>query len=133
MSTLIFRTMAPALFAIMMLLSLIVLLRGHNEPGGGFIGGLIASAAIALLGMAWGPERTRRALRVPPLAIAASGLMLAVLAGLAALPLGLPFLTGLWAPGKLVSTPMLFDTGVYLVVIGSLSAMALALEEGGRL
>lgn len=130
MSTLIFRTIAPLLIGIMALISLLVFLRGHNEPGGGFIGGLIAAAAFALHGMAFGPHATRRTLRFPPLALAASGLMLSILSGLLALPLGLPFLTGLWPAGVPVSSPMLFDFGVYLVVLGSVTAIALALEEG---
>ena len=49
MNTLIFRTMAPFLTVLMLVFSVFVLLRGHNEPGGGFIGGLIAASAIAHL------------------------------------------------------------------------------------
>jgi len=128
MNTLIFRTIAPLLTVVMLVFSVFVLLRGHNEPGGGFIGGLIAAAAIALYGIARGPEATRRALRIEPMALAAVGLVLAALSGLVSLPLDLPFLTGLWS--ATVSTPMVFDIGVYLVVFGVLSALALGLEGG---
>ena len=54
MRTLIFRTTAPYLTALMLLFSIFVLLRGHNEPGGGFIGGLIAVSAFAIYGIAFG-------------------------------------------------------------------------------
>jgi len=132
MNTLIFRTIAPLLTVVMLVFSAFVLLRGHNEPGGGFIGGLIAAAAIAVYGIAVGPEAARHALRVDPIALAAVGLMLATLAGMLSLPFELPFLTGLWGDwrGVTVSTPMVFDIGVYLVVFGVLSAIALGLENG---
>ena len=48
MNSLIFRTIAPLLTAVMLVFSVFVLLRGHNEPGGGFIGGLIAASALTI-------------------------------------------------------------------------------------
>ena len=132
MNTLIFRTIAPLLTVVMLVFSVFVLLRGHNEPGGGFIGGLIAAAAIAIYGIAMGPAAALRALRVEPMALAALGLGLAVLAGMLSLPFDLPFLSGLWGEwfGITVSTPLVFDIGVYLVVFGTLSAVTLGLEDG---
>ena len=131
MNTLIFRTAAPLLVVVMLLFSVFITLRGHNDPGGGFIGGLIAASAIAIYGMAAGPEAARNAMRVDPLALAGFGVVLAILAGLLSLPFDLPFLTGLWGEigGVAVSTPMVFDIGVYFVVFGSISAVALALED----
>jgi multicomponent Na+:H+ antiporter subunit B len=135
MNTLIFRTIAPLLVVVMLVFSVFVTLRGHNEPGGGFIGGLIAASAIAIYGMAVGAEATRRAMRVDPLAVAGFGVVLAACAGLLSLPFDLPFLTGLWGDigGVDISTPMIFDIGVYFVVLGTISAVALGLEddEGG--
>lgn len=132
MNTLIFRTVAPLLTVVMLVFSVFVLLRGHNEPGGGFIGGLIAAAAIAIYGIAMGPAAAQRALRVEPMALAGMGLGLAVLAGMLSLPFDLPFLSGLWGEwfGVTVSTPLVFDIGVYLVVFGTLSAVTLGLEDG---
>jgi multicomponent Na+:H+ antiporter subunit B len=52
-----------------------VLLRGHNEPGGGFIGGLIGASALSIYGIAYGVAAVRRALRFHPMAIAAFGLL----------------------------------------------------------
>jgi multicomponent Na+:H+ antiporter subunit B len=135
MNTVIFRTIAPALTAIMLVFSVFVLLRGHNEPGGGFIGGLIAASAVAIYGIAAGVEEVRNALRVDPLSIAGFGLLLAGAAGLLSLGYDVPFLTGIWSSFTIdnvrvdVSTPMVFDIGVYLVVLGTISAIALALEE----
>jgi len=131
MSTLIFRTMAPIIALVMVLFSLVILLRGHNDPGGGFIGGLIAASAAALYGMAFGVGAVRRKLRVDPLAVAGSGVLLALVAGLLSLFAGVPFLTGLWLPANLFGVPGLFDIGVYLVVFGTLTAVALALEDEG--
>lgn len=135
MSTLIFRTIAPYLSALMVLFSIFVLLRGHNEPGGGFIGGLIAASAIAIYGIAYGVDTVRRAIYIDPNALAGFGLLAAALAGLSAVFAGKPFLTGLWflpLIGEVelpLSTVLVFDIGVYLVVVGSVASIALALEE----
>ena len=135
MRTLIFRTIAPALTSLMLLFSVFVLLRGHNDPGGGFIGGLIAVAAVAIYGIAFGVAAARRALHFHPLAFSGAGLLLSTASGLVSLASGVPFLTGIWWNFRLLgseidlSTVMAFDIGVYLVVLGSLSSVALALEE----
>ncbi|KQZ63143.1 cation:proton antiporter [Rhizobium sp. Root149] len=135
MNTLIFRTVAPFLTALMIVFSIFVLLRGHNEPGGGFIGGLIAASAFAIYGIAYGVAAVRRALWFHPLSIAGAGLMLAVVSGLISAFAGVPFMTGLWIYPHLfgvevpLATVMSFDIGVYLVVVGSITSIALALEE----
>ncbi|WP_377295313.1 Na+/H+ antiporter subunit B [Rhizobium sp. SG2393] len=135
MNTLIFRTVAPFLTALMLLFSVFVLLRGHNEPGGGFIGGLIAVSALSIYGIAFGVVALRRAIVLNPLTIAGIGLVLSTLAGLVSLAAGVPFMTGLWIEPSLLgvtvplSTVMLFDIGVYLVVIGGIGAIAMTLEE----
>jgi multicomponent Na+:H+ antiporter subunit B len=135
MNTLIFRTAVPLLVPLMVVFSLFVLLRGHNEPGGGFIGGLIAASAIAILGMAFGVPETRRALRVDPIAVAGFGVFISAFSGLPSLAYDLPFMTSLWSFFHLgeteiaLSTPMVFDIGVYCVVLGAVSAIALALED----
>lgn len=136
MTSLIFRTIAPLLVVVMLVFSVFVMLRGHNEPGGGFIGGLIAASAIAIYGMAAGPVAVRAALKVDPLGIAGFGVLIAGLSGLLSLVYDVPFLTGIWGFFDLwgaevaISTPMVFDIGVYFVVLGTISAVALGLEEG---
>lgn len=138
MNTVIFRTAAPYLTSLMVLFSVFVLLRGHNEPGGGFIGGLIAASAFAIYGIANGVSPVRRALRFHPMAIAGFGLFLAAASGVVSIFFQVPFLTGLWTKVHVLdipidlSTPLFFDIGVYLVVLGSLTSIALALEERER-
>lgn len=132
MSTLIFRTMARLVAIVMIVFSLYILLRGHNEPGGGFIGGLIAASAIALFAMAHGVGRVRQVLRVNPIAIAGAGVVLAALSGVLSALTGQSYLTGLWLPAYAFGTPGLFDIGVYFAVVGTLVAIALALEDDGE-
>lgn len=135
MNTIIFRTVAPFITALMLIYSIFVLLRGHNEPGGGFIGGLIAASAIAIFGISNGVAPVRRAIRFDPMSYAGLGLFLGALAGIPSYFSGVPFLTGLWIYPVLfeqeiaLSTPLIFDIGVFLVVFGSLSSIALTLEE----
>jgi multicomponent Na+:H+ antiporter subunit B len=136
MNTVIFRTISPYLAALMIVFSIFVLLRGHNEPGGGFIGGLIAASSIAIYGIAAGVSEVRKALIFHPITFAGFGVFLAGLSGFLSLFAEVPFLMGLWLFLELsdgselaLSTPMLFDIGVYFVVLGAISTIALALEE----
>ena len=135
MRTLIFRTVAPYLTSLMVLFSIFVLLRGHNEPGGGFIGGLIAASAFAIYGIACGVSPVRRALYFHPMAISGSGLLVSALSGVVSLFKEMPFLTGQWTEIHVLGVPVaistvtFFDIGVYLVVVGSITSIALALEE----
>ena len=135
MRTVIFRTIAPYLSALMVLYSVFVLLRGHNEPGGGFIGGLIAASALAIFGIACGVAAVRRAIIVHPMSLAGFGLFISALSGVVSLFTNQPFMTSQWWQLDLftvhvkLSTPLIFDIGVYLVVVGAISSTALALEE----
>ena len=135
MNSLILRTAAPSLVGLTALFSIYVLLRGHNEPGGGFIGGLIGASSLAILVIADGANTVRRVLKVSPLAIAGLGLAISAGSGLLSLATLQPFLSGLWrlpefAPkAKVFSTVVSFDIGVYLVVVGTVTEIVLALEE----
>jgi multicomponent Na+:H+ antiporter subunit B len=130
MKSVILRTLAPFITLLMFAFSVFVTLRGHNSPGGGFIGGLLAASGIALYAIAFGVEPTRRLLRIHPLSIAASGLIFSAASGLVSALYGVPYMTGLWFDiGIDVSTVMSFDIGVYLVVTGAFSSILLALEE----
>lgn len=127
------RQIAP-LLAIM---SLIVLYRGHNLPGGGFIGGLIAASSILLLLLASGLDGVRRILRFDPHLLLGLGLAIAAGSGLFAWFRGEPFMTGLWLPSISLpllgtvhlGTPLLFDVGVYLTVVGFTLTATLALAD----
>ncbi len=114
-------------------MSLLVLLRGHNEPGGGFIGGLLAAAGFVVYGLAFGAEPARRLLRISPVTLLSAGLLLAAGSGIPALFTRRPFMTGLWW-GQLLQlgkfgTVLLFDVGVYLVVLGAISYLLLGLLD----
>ena len=126
----IFRTAARLLMPLLLLFSVFLLLRGHNEPGGGFVGGLVAASAFALYGLAFGVQRARHALLVKPLTLLGTGLLIALVSGLPAVLRGQPFLTALWASGPVaVGTPALFDLGVFLVVAGVVLMMIFTLAE----
>ena len=135
MNTVIFRTIAPLIVATMLVFSIYVCLRGHNEPGGGFIGGLIAASAIAVLGMSSSAAQARKALYFDPLSIAGFGVLLAGLTGLISIFNDNPFMTSIWLYLELgeatvpLSTPLFFDIGVYLVVFGTIASIALGLES----
>jgi multicomponent Na+:H+ antiporter subunit B len=119
---------------LLLLFSIFLLHRGHNEPGGGFVGGLVASAAFALYTIAYSVHDARRALRVNPRTLIAVGLLTATVSGVVGLLAGEAFLTGLWstfsvpAVGKL-GTPLLFDVGVYLTVLGVTLTIVFVLAE----
>lgn len=134
-SMILFNT-AKLLSPLLLACSLLALLRGHNAPGGGFVGGLLAAAAFALRMISSGPAAARRALRVRPHVLAGVGLLAALVSGIPALLAGQPLLTGRWAGfavplvGEVkLSTVLLFDAGVYLVVLGSVLLMVFTLAE----
>lgn len=137
MNSLILTTATRLIVAILLLFSVFMLLRGHNEPGGGFIGGLIGATGFVMFAIACGTAEARAALRVRPQQIAAAGLGVAALAGLGSGLLGDPLFTGEWIfigaseddHGLGLSTVLLFDIGVYLVVMGGILTLVFALEE----
>lgn len=133
MTSLILRTATRLLLPLLLLFSIFLLLRGHNEPGGGFVGGLVAASGFILYGIAYDEAAARRALYARPRRLIATGLALALGSGLLALALGRPMLTGIWfsLPGTAVEigTPLIFDLGVYLAVLGVAVEIVLTLAE----
>jgi multicomponent Na+:H+ antiporter subunit B len=136
MIDIILRTATRFLITLLLLFSIFLLLRGHNEPGGGFVGGLVAASAFALYGIAYDPGATRRALRFDPRSFIGVGLLVAVLSGMVAFLFNQPFLTGKWGyvgvPGLFeieLGTPLFFDIGVFLVVMGITLTIILSLAE----
>lgn len=114
-----------ATFHTVLLFSLFLLFSGHNAPGGGFVGGLVAGAAFMLRYLAGGADEVDRAEPLAPEVLLGSGLLLAVLTGTASLVLGGEFLESAYRTsdvpvlGKVAVTSVLvFDIGVYLVVVG---------------
>jgi multicomponent Na+:H+ antiporter subunit B len=137
MNSIILRAGTRYLAGLLILFSVYMLLRGHNEPGGGFIGGLIGAIAFVLYAIACGTAAARRALRVLPQTVAMVGLGISLLAGLAAAPFAEPLFSGQWLfvggseteKGLPLSTVLVFDIGVYLVVFGSVLTLVFAMEE----
>lgn len=123
MITPILKTAIRLLMPLFMIFSLYLLFRGHNEPGGGFIGGLIAAIGFVFHALAYDSDTTLRVFRLNPTFLIALGLLLALVSGLMGMFAGYPFMKALWADFYLPiigrpGTPILFDLGVYLVVIG---------------
>lgn len=135
MPSFILRAANRLLVGLILVFSVYLLLRGHNAPGGGFSAALVAATGFALFAIAEGPQPVRRALRIDPLVLVAWGLLLAIGSGLLAVVAGEPFLTGLWWPTDAlagtpaVGTPLVFDVGVFLVVLGTILTLVLHLEE----
>lgn len=117
-------------FHVLLVVSVYLLFAGHNQPGGGFVGGLVAASACALRMATAGPSELRRSVRVRPMVLLGGGLVVASVSGLAAL----------WDGGQLLqtrylefdfpiigaasmSTAFFFDLGVYLLVLGSMLAV----------
>lgn len=135
-ATVILATTARFLLPLLLLFSIFLLAVGHNEPGGGFVGGLVAASAFALYAIAYGVESARRLIRVDLRALAGIGLAAIGASALAGPLRGQPLLTGRWwtvalpGPGTLdLGTPLLFDVGVYLVVVGTVLTILLTLAE----
>jgi len=136
MPSLILKTATRLLVGLILTFAVYLLLRGHNAPGGGFSGALVAGTAFALFAIVEGPAVVRRAIRLAPLHIAMGGLGLAVASGLVGAFIGRPFLTGIWwiwQPGQphelAIGTPLFFDIGVFFAVLGTILTLILALEE----
>ncbi len=134
MNTIIFKTASAYLLPLLLLFSIFILLRGHYLPGGGFVGGLIASIAFVIHLFANGLDKTRTIIRVDPKLFIPIGLLVAFLSGTAPLLNGQPFMTGLWMEDPLpvigmVGSALFFDTGVYLVVIGVTLTIIFSITE----
>jgi multicomponent Na+:H+ antiporter subunit A len=133
--SLVLRTAARLLLVLLLVTALFMLWRGHNEPGGGFIGGLFAASALTLYLLAFRRAATERLLRVAPRLGLPVGLALAVTSGLVGVGLaGAPFLTGQWTTvgGLKLGTPLLFDVGVFLVVVSFTLTIVLALDRAAE-
>jgi multicomponent K+:H+ antiporter subunit A len=114
------------LLPLALMVSVYIFLRGHNDPGGGFIAGLITAVALIIQYLASGIDWTQRRLGLAFQPIIGAGLLIAGLTGLASWLFGLPFLTGgiahqhLPLIGELhLASAIAFDLGVYLTVVGA--------------
>jgi len=129
MNSIILKTAAKYLLILILLFSLWVLFRGHNAPGGGFIGGLMAGSAFSLHLIAYGIQTLKRLLLIElPIALGA-GLLCMIGSGLIGLLYGKPFLKSIWISGIKFGTPTLFDIGIYLIIVTSILLVIYVLEE----
>ena len=135
MTSSILRTATRLLMPLLLLFALFLLFRGHNEPGGGFVGGLVVAAAFILYAIAYGVDPARRALLVDPSSLLGVGLLVALGSGIPPLLRGQPFLTALWTTvGRdqfaiAIGTPLVFDVGVFFAVVGVVLTIVFTLAD----
>lgn len=135
MNSLILRTATRLLFGLLLMFSVFLFFRGHNEPGGGFIGGLIGASAFVLFAIAFGVEKSKEILHFSPRVLLGWGLLFGAGSGIISMVLGVPFLTGVWTFPTVfgyelhLGSPLIFDIGVYLVVVGFTLGAIFSLEE----
>ena len=132
MNSVIFSTVSRPLFWLMLAVSVLILFRGHDEPGGGFGGGLVAALAVTIVALADGVPAARRRLRAHPVVMIGAGVFMAAVSGLPGLFVDGSFLAHQWlhfSGGFKVGTTMVYDLGVYLVVMGGMLALVFRLYE----
>jgi multisubunit Na+/H+ antiporter MnhB subunit len=136
MHSLILKVATRLLAGLILVFAVYLLFRGHNAPGGGFAAALVAGTGFSLIAISDGPRTVRSAIRIDPRRIAMIGLGTAIASGLPGVFTGEPFLTGLWgsfsagASSTLaIGTPLFFDIGVFMAVLGTILTLVLALEE----
>jgi multicomponent Na+:H+ antiporter subunit B len=135
MTSTILQTATRVLMPLLLLFAVFLLLRGHNQPGGGFVGGLVVASSFVLYSIAFGVDAARRALLVRPGTLLGVGPLVAVTSGVPAVITGQPFMTALWTEVPLgrsavaLGTPLVFDVGVFLAVIGVVLTIVFTLTE----
>ena len=126
----------PLLYWLILTAAVWILLRGHNAPGGGFIGGLVALAATSAQAITLGVASAARWMPLAPMPLAVTGVTVTLFSGLPATLLSQPYLTHLWWTLPLgfielpLSTVLLFDIGVFCTVWGALAGYVFALLRG---
>jgi multisubunit Na+/H+ antiporter MnhB subunit len=135
MTSTILQTATRVLMPLLLLFAVFLLLRGHNQPGGGFVGGLVVASSFVLYSIAFGVDAARRAILIRPGALLGVGLLVALTSGLPAVIAGQPFMTAQWTEVSLgptavaLGTPLVFDVGVFLAVIGVVLGIVFTLAE----
>lgn len=110
---------------ILVVFALVALLRGHNHPGGGFIGGLLVGLSVVFQSLASNAKSAKDKLKIQPESYIVIGMMLIFISTIPGLFLKNTFMAGVWVSvpfpllGELkLGTPFLFDIGVFMAVIG---------------
>jgi len=130
----ILRTSTNYLLPLLILFSIFLLIRGHYLPGGGFVGGLVASIAFVLHSFAYTPSQTLKMFSIQPLFVIPFGLMLCFFSGILPTVLGYPFMSVVWFADNVVAigsfgSALIFDLGVYMVVIGVVLTILFTISE----
>lgn len=132
----ILRSAAKVIVFIVITFSAFLFFAGHNNPGGGFIAGLMTAAALVLVALAFDIETIRKVAPLDFRKLAASGLLLALLTAAGAFWYGVPFLSHYYEYRDLpllgntgLHTAVLFDLGVYLAVVGVTMTIILSIGE----
>jgi len=130
------------LYPAMLMLAIWIVFRGHNHPGGGFIGGLVACSATSLLAVTRGAEEAVNRIPLRPMRLAALSLLVSLTSGLVGMFKTGIYLDHVWVDLSLgpfeyqLGTPLFFDVGVFGVVWASLGGIAATIisidEEGGE-
>ena len=134
MNSIILQLAAKYLKPLFIIFSVFVLLRGHNAPGGGFIGGLLAASGILFYAFAHGTDKLFSSY-LKPRSFLILGIILIFTSGVAGFLKFKPVFTGLWTEIDVglmqlkLGTPLLFDTGVYFIVLGSLLTITMSIIE----
>lgn len=112
---------------------------GHNNPGGGFIGGLMTASALLLMYLAFDMKSMKKALPFNYTSLIAVGLLIAIATGVNSMLFGYPFLTQFFEYYQLpilgeteLTTALPFDLGVYLVVVGIALTIILTIAEDDK-
>ncbi len=120
------RLLARMLLPLALLVAVFIFLRGHNEPGGGFIAGLVTAVALVLLQVSSGQRWVHQRLHINYRWMTSAGVLIAGATGLASLLFKQPFLTSAHASWQIpwlgeleLASAMLFDLGVFLTVVGA--------------
>lgn len=131
MNSLIFSSLARVFYWVMLVVSVLILVRGHNQPGGGFVGGLVAAMAVGLVALAESVPTAKARFPAHPVVVIGLGVLLAVLGGLPGVVVGGAFLEHQWVQlGEVkLGSATIFDVGVYFVVLGGMLALIFRLYE----
>jgi len=135
-NSIVLQVAARYLITLLLLFAVFLLFRGHNEPGGGFIAGLVVASGHALYVLAFGIEDARGLLRVDPRLLLSGGLAVALLSTLPGIvESGVP-LRGIWYEVPMlggstvkIGSPLIFDLGVFFTVVGSAVMVLRSLSE----
>lgn len=137
MSSLLLRTAVKLIFPLVLIFAAFIAIKGHNEPGGGFIGGLMGAVAFLLYRMTHGRGALLRLLPFHPRMLVFIGLLIALITAVVPMFFGSPFLTTTvidempigFGQSIHFASAVFFDAGVLLVVIGVSVGMIQRLHE----